>query len=92
MTKYNVLLPIFLVSAAAVTAVIVQNTPSTRLIPADVLRGKNIRVTILPILSCITRAYLLYKFNLLNLLIQIIAATVLLPHNAKFTKLVTHGH
>jgi len=38
MTKYNVLLPIFLVSAAAVTAVIVQNTPSTRLIPADVLR------------------------------------------------------
>ena len=53
MTKYNVLLPIFLVSAAAVTAVIVQNTPSTRLIPADVLRGKNIRIKLPPTVYCI---------------------------------------
>ena len=40
MAKSNVLVAIFLVSVAAVTAVIVQRDPFVRLIPADVLRGK----------------------------------------------------
>jgi len=38
MAKSNVLVAIFLVSVAAVTAVIVQRDPFVRLIPADVLR------------------------------------------------------
>merc|ERR1711894_622061 len=38
MSKSNVLVAIFLVSVAAVAAVIVQRDPFVRLIPADVLR------------------------------------------------------
>ena len=41
MAKYSILLPIFLVFAVAVTAIVVQQKPFKRLIPADVLRGKN---------------------------------------------------
>ena len=41
MAKYSILLPILLVFAVAVTAIVVQQKPFKRLIPADVLRGKN---------------------------------------------------
>ena len=40
MAKSNVLVAIFLVTVAAVCAVVVQRDPFVRLIPADVLRGK----------------------------------------------------
>ena len=40
MAQSNVLVAIFLVTVAAVAAVVVQRAPFVRLIPADVLRGK----------------------------------------------------
>ena len=39
MAQSNVLVAIFIVTVAAVTAVVVQRDPFVRLIPADVLRG-----------------------------------------------------
>ena len=60
MAKNQVLVAIFVVSVAAVASLIVQRDPFVRLIPADVLRGKNgylfnnklhVRYTVLVILD-----------------------------------------
>ena len=40
MARSNVLVAIFIVTVAAVAAVVVQRDPFVRLIPADILRGK----------------------------------------------------
>ena len=40
MAQSNVLVAVFIVTVAAVAAVVVQRDPFVRLIPADVLRGK----------------------------------------------------
>jgi len=43
MARINVLVAIFIVTVAAVAAVVVQRDPFVRLIPADILRGKFLR-------------------------------------------------
>jgi hypothetical protein len=42
MARINVLVAIFIVTVAAVAAVVVQRDPFVRLIPADILRGKSL--------------------------------------------------
>ena len=51
MARSNVLVAIFIVTVAAVAAVVVQRDPFVRLIPADILRGKssNMSITMLKV-------------------------------------------